>query len=63
MKAAEFPCYKSAEIASRWGCFNCHNELDVDTLTDSGNAPTRGQFRMKCQKCGMSTWFDLEPQE
>ncbi len=59
MLTPTFPSYQSPDIASRWGCHNCCSPLNPDTLEDSGYPPGRGQYRMKCTNCTMSTWFDL----
>jgi len=60
MKNPDFPMYKTPEIASHWGCNSCCQPLDVATLEESQYPPGRGQFRMQCTKCQMSTWFDLQ---
>ena len=57
---SRFPCYQTAGIAARWGCFSCCKPLDPETLTDAGYAPGDGQYRMQCAHCGMYTFFDLK---
>lgn len=57
----EFPTYKSPEIAAKWGCMHCHLMLDHQTLVEDDYPAGRGKYRMTCNRCDMSTWFDLEP--
>jgi coproporphyrinogen III oxidase len=47
------------ESHSKAWCFNCGGDLTGDYWCDSGNAPGHGQFRQDCEKCQMSTWYDL----
>ena len=63
MMLATFPKYQNAGIAARWGCFSCHSPLNPQTIKNDGFPPGRGQYCMKCDKCGMSTWFDLFPHQ
>jgi hypothetical protein len=63
MMQPRFPVYDNAAIAARWGCFSCHTRLHPDSLHKEDYAKGKGQYRMTCQACGMSIWFDLAPKE
>jgi len=58
-----FPTYQSAKSAASWGCFNCHAPLNPDKLQDDNHANGNGKYKITCDKCNMSTWFDLEIKE
>lgn len=53
-----FPKFKSHHAAH---CFNCEGDF-ADVGADSGFPKGRGQFVQHCEKCSMSTWYDLKPQ-
>lgn len=42
-------------------CMNCDGPLGEPT--DDGHPHGRGQYKATCQRCGMSTWYDLAPPE
>lgn len=43
-------------------CFNCLYPTDPETVAGSGFPPGAGAFVVKCDKCGMMTYFDVEPE-
>jgi hypothetical protein len=51
-----FPKFHSHEEAS---CFNCGGDFG-DEGHDSGHAAGHGEFVQHCEKCSMSTWYDLK---
>lgn len=54
-----FPTFKSHLEAS---CFNCDGDF-ADVGAESGYAAGHGQFLQHCEKCGMSTWYDLKEEQ
>lgn len=56
--AKKFPVHASHEGVS---CFNCGGDLVGDYFHDSGNADGHGRWEQSCEKCQMSTWYDLAP--
>jgi hypothetical protein len=55
----DFREHISFKSAATYGCFNCCGQLDMATVEKTDYPQGRGQYRMKCADCGMSTWFDL----
>jgi hypothetical protein len=51
-----FPKFAShAEVS----CFNCEGDLIGDYVF-SGHAQGGGEFVQHCEKCRMSTWYDIK---
>ena len=55
--AKTFPKFYSHEVVS---CFNCGGDLDGSQWQTSQNAKGYGQFVQHCEKCSMSTWYDIK---
>ncbi len=53
-----FPAFESHDEAS---CFNCDGDFGPSYWFKSGSAQGRGAFVQHCEKCRMSTWYDLIP--
>jgi hypothetical protein len=54
----QFPTFAAHNQVS---CFNCEGDLDGAHFSDSGNA--EGRWVQHCEKCRMSTWYDLKVKE
>ncbi len=54
--AKTFPKFASHSQAS---CFNCSGDF-ADDGAESGHASGRGAFVQRCEKCRMSTWYDIK---
>lgn len=53
-----FPVFEShAEVS----CFHCEGDLVGDYWRTSGNVRGRGEYLQGCEKCGMTTYYDLRP--
>jgi hypothetical protein len=52
-----FPKFESHNTAS---CFNCDGDFDGSYFSDSGNADGAGRWVQSCEKCRVSTWYDLK---
>lgn len=52
-----FPKFSSHTQVS---CFNCGGDLVDGYFCESGYPKGRGQFRQECEKCRMSTWYDIK---
>jgi hypothetical protein len=50
-----FPVY-SHENAS---CFHCEGDMTGAYWAKSGSAKGAGEYKQSCEKCGMTTWYDL----
>jgi hypothetical protein len=55
----EFPVYKNHEIAKQNGCFNCHTDLRGLDHYPSGYPVGSGHYKIKCNRCGFTMWYDL----
>ena len=54
-----FQRFANAKTAANFGCFQCLQPLNHEKIQDDGFADGRGRYSIKCDKCQMSTWFDL----
>ena len=52
-----FPKFVNHEHAS---CFNCEGDFGPGYWSKSGSAKGDGEFKQSCEKCGMTTWYDLK---
>ncbi len=53
----EFPvCDRHDDVS----CFNCWGDLAGEWWSESGNAPGRGKYRVRCSRCDMLTFYDLK---
>lgn len=54
-KWPRFPSHSKAH------CFNCGGDLGPDPYwTKTGYSPGNGQFSIACEKCRMTTFYDLQ---
>jgi hypothetical protein len=51
-----FPEFASHETAS---CFHCGSDFDGSYWSKDEAAAGRGEFFQHCEKCRMSTWYDI----
>lgn len=54
-----FPSFTSEAQARQQGCFQCLQPFTAAPAIDDQFPSGRGQWRLVCSACGMSTWFDL----
>ena len=54
----KFPSYAGHQNVD---CFNCGADLYCEYFFKSGNAPGHGEFEVNCPKCGLWTWYDIDP--
>ena len=52
-----FPKFEAHEEAS---CFNCGGDFGDGYWSRSGGAAGDGEYVQTCEKCRLSTWYDLE---
>ena len=48
----QFLAFVSHEIAASYSCRGCGAKLHAEDAVDKGYPPRRGQFGIKCRKCG-----------
>ena len=53
----KFPQFAAHDRAS---CFNCEGDLIGDYVC-AGHGRGYGEFVQHCEKCRMSTWYDISP--
>ena len=56
----EFPVVASHEEVS---CFNCWGDLAGEWWAASGDAPGRGQYRVRCSRCDHLTFYDIKQEQ
>ncbi len=56
----KFPVYTSHSVAHEIGCFHCAYDLSQVTEVMMSQYPTgHGKYRMFCEMCKMTTFYDL----